>query len=372
MADFSQKVLTWFDQHGRKDLPWQQDINPYRVWVSEIMLQQTQVKTVIPYFQRFMQSFPTVLDLANATQDDVLMHWSGLGYYARGRNLHKAAGLVRDQYNEVFPESIDELIALPGIGRSTAGAILSIACKQSHPILDGNVKRVLARFYAVEGWTGNVVVQKQLWELAEQNLPKQNLSKKGIAKKQVNADYTQAMMDLGATLCTRTKPRCNECPLHVNCVALKQDAVKNFPTPKPKKVLPEKQTVMLILQNAKGEIFMQKRPPVGIWGGLWCFPQFDNKEEATQWLKDKTGVSLNNANALASFNHTFSHFKLAIHPHHIDLGIGAKNDLKNHKQTPINMGVMEADDSFWYNIKTEFNGGLAAPVQKLLQKLKGI
>ena len=218
-----------------------------------------------------------------------------------------------------------------------------------------------------------MAIQKQLWELAEKNLPIQNLSKQNLSKQnlQRNADYTQAMMDLGATLCTRTKPRCKECPLNADCVALKQDAVKKHPTPKPKKVLPEKQTVMLIIQNKKGEIFMQKRPPVGIWGGLWCFPQFDNQDDATQWLKDKTGVSLNNANALASFIHTFSHFKLAIHPHHIDLGIDVKNDLKNHKQTPINMGVMEADDSFWYNIKTEFNGGLAAPVQKLLQKLKG-
>lgn len=361
MANFSQKVLTWFDQHGRKDLPWQKDINPYRVWVSEIMLQQTQVKTVIPYFLRFMKSFPTVLDLANATQDEVLMHWSGLGYYARGRNLHKAAGLVRDQYGGVFPDCIDELESLPGIGRSTAGAILSIASKQSHPILDGNVKRVLARFYAVEGWTGKVAIQKQLWQLAALNLPPQGKKRE---QKQANANYTQAMMDLGATLCSRTKPRCSECPLNADCAALKQDDIKKYPTPKPKKVLPEKQTVMLILQNAKGEIFMQKRPPVGIWGGLWCFPQFDNQDDATQWLNDKIGVSLNNANALTSFNHTFSHFKLAIHPYHVDLG----KDLKNHKQTPLKIGVMEADDSFWYNIKTEFNGGLAAPVQKLLQE----
>jgi len=362
MTDFSQKILTWFDQHGRKDLPWQQDINPYRVWVSEIMLQQTQVKTVIPYFQRFMQSFPTVLDLASATQDDVLMHWSGLGYYARGRNLHKAAGLVRDEFEGVIPETLDTLEQLPGIGRSTAGAILSIACKQSHPILDGNVKRVLARFYAVEGWTGKVATQKQLWKLAEQNLPQLV----GLEEQQRNADYTQAMMDLGATLCTRTKPRCVECPLNTECVALKEDKVQHYPTPKPKKVLPEKQAIMLLMQNAKGEILMQKRPPVGIWGGLWCFPQFDDKENAAQWLKDQIGLSLNNASVIAPFNHTFSHFKLVIQPYHVNLG----GDLKNHKQTPLKLGVMEADDSFWYNITTEFNGGLAAPVQKLLKQLR--
>ncbi len=276
---------------------------------------------------------------------------------------------MRDEYDGVFPSSIDALESLPGIGRSTAGAILSIAYKQSHPILDGNVKRVLARFYAVEGWTGKVAIQKQLWQLAEQNLPNLGQEKgQGQEPKQTqkNADYSQAMMDLGATLCTRTKPRCTECPLDTECVALKQGNVQKYPTPKPKKVLPEKQTVMLILQNTKGEIFMQKRPPIGIWGGLWCFPQFDNQEDATQWLNDKTGFSLNNSNALTSFNHTFSHFKLAIHPYHLDLG----NDLKNSKQTPLKIGVMEADDSFWYNIKTEFNGGLAAPVKKLLTQLQ--
>lgn len=353
MSEFSEKVLTWFDEHGRKNLPWQLSINPYRVWVSEIMLQQTQVKTVIPYFERFMQSFPTVEVLANASQDEVLKHWSGLGYYARGRNLHKAAQMVRDQFDGKFPDDIDEIQNLPGIGRSTAGAILSIACKQSQPILDGNVKRVLTRFYAVEGWTGKAAVLKKLWSLAEQNLPTKS------SQSQRHADYTQVMMDLGATLCTRTKPKCEVCPLKSECKAFEQGNMQEYPTPKPKKVLPQKQTVMVVLQTGNDEVFMQKRPPLGIWGGLWCFPQFENKEEVSMWLREETSLSLDKADALKTISHTFSHYKLDIHP----LIISCK--------TPINLGVMEDDGKLWYNINTEFSGGLAAPVQKLLKLLKG-
>lgn len=359
MSKFSEKVLIWFDQHGRKDLPWQQNINPYRVWVSEIMLQQTQVKTVIPYFERFMQSFPTVEKLAAASQDDVLKHWSGLGYYARGRNLHKAAQMVCDQFDGVFPESIEEIQTLPGIGRSTAGAILSISCKQSQAILDGNVKRVLTRFYAVEGWTGKADVLKQLWSLAEQNLPDVSLDEQQYSHPQRNADYTQAVMDLGATLCTRSKPKCEACPLKEECKALKQGNVKDYPTPKPKKVLPQKQTVMLVIQNRDNDVFMQKRPPLGIWGGLWCFPEFDDQNQASMWLKEEKGLSMNKAKALDTISHTFSHYKLDIQPLIVEC------------KTPINLGVMEAGEKLWYNIDTEFNGGLAAPVQKLLKLLKG-
>jgi len=348
MTDFSNKVLKWFDQHGRKNLPWQLNINPYRVWVSEIMLQQTQVKTVIPYYNKFMQSFPDVQTLADANQDSVLKHWSGLGYYARARNLHKAAKQVSHDFDGNFPQTLDEMQSLSGIGRSTAAAILSISHNQAEAILDGNVKRVLCRVYAVEGWPGKSLVLKQLWKLAENVLPKKR-----------NADYSQAMMDLGATLCTRSKPQCCNCPLKSDCLALKQQRQMDFPEKKPKKALPEKNTVMLIIKNKEQAIFMQKRPPTGIWGSLWCFPQFDNKEQASEWLQQQYNESLESADSLATLSHTFSHFRLHIHPLIIE------------SKAPINLGVMENKDSLWYNVTTEFNGGLAAPVTKLIDILKG-
>lgn len=225
---FAERVLAWYDQHGRKHLPWQQNPTPYRVWISEIMLQQTQVTTVIPYYERFMHSFPDVLTLANASQDAVLKHWEGLGYYTRARNLHKAAQTIRDQHQGKFPHTLEEVEALSGIGRSTAGAILSLACGQAHAILDGNVKRVLARYHAIEGYPGQTAIQKQLWQHAEQHLPTTR-----------NAAYTQAMMDMGATLCTRSKPVCLLCPLKDDCTACRQGNPQDYPTPKPKKTLPE-------------------------------------------------------------------------------------------------------------------------------------
>jgi len=348
MKSFSIKVLAWFDQHGRKDLPWQHNINPYRVWVSEIMLQQTQVKTVIPYFEKFMLSFPNVQTLANANQDAVLKHWSGLGYYARARNMHKAAKMVCDEFSGIFPDDLESMQSLSGIGRSTAAAILSISSNQKEAILDGNVKRVLSRVFAVEGWPGKSDVLKKLWVIAEQTIPDTR-----------NADYTQAIMDLGATLCTRSKPRCNDCPLKADCLALQQGNQTDYPGKKPKKVMPKKETIMLIIKNHKHEVFMQKRPPTGIWGGLWCFPQFDKMKNAEEWLNTNYNTSLKQADSLPKLKHTFSHFHLHIQP----LIITLKNPIN------INMnksGVMEHDDSLWYNITTEFNGGLAAPVQTLL------
>ena len=347
MIQFSEKVLTWFDQHGRKDLPWQHDINPYRVWVSEIMLQQTQVKTVIPYFEKFMQSFPDVQALATADQDTVLKHWSGLGYYARARNMHKTAKRVCGEFAGIFPNNLDDMQSLSGIGRSTAAAILSISSNQKEAILDGNVKRVLSRVFTVEGWPGKSDVLKELWLLAEQTLPHTR-----------NADYTQAIMDLGATLCTRSKPRCEDCPLKADCLAYRQGNQTDHPGKKPKKMMPDKHTVMLIIKNKNQEVFMQKRPPVGIWGGLWCFPQFEEIELAKEWLSERYDVSPNEVNLLPKLKHTFCHFHLHIQP----LIVTVKN--------PINKSVMEHDDSLWYNITTEFNGGLAAPVQTLLKIVK--
>src|SRR5690606_34704110 len=253
---FQRAVLGWYDQHGRKDLPWQQQITPYRVWVSEIMLQQTQVSTVIPYFERFMHRFPDVQALARAPVDDVLHHWTGLGYYARARNLHKAAQKVAQEFAGEFPADIDALTSLPGVGRSTAGAIASLAMNLRAPILDGNVKRVLARFYAIDGYPGERAVEQQLWHHAENLTPHTRLR-----------EYTQVMMDLGATLCTRSKPRCDDCPLQKSCRAFADNSMHLYPGRKAKKALPTRRTWMLLLEDAEGRVLLEQRPPAGLWGG---------------------------------------------------------------------------------------------------------
>lgn len=357
-APFAQRVLIWFDQHGRKNLPWQDERTAYRVWISEIMLQQTQVNTVIPYFLKFMQRFPSLDALANAEQDEVLKYWSGLGYYARARNLHKAAQTIRDDYHGVFPDNLEAVVSLSGIGKSTAGAILSIAYQQSHAILDGNVKRVLARYYAIEGWTGSTAVQKQLWHYAEQLLPPAPLQQATSPQQgKRNQDYTQAMMDLGATLCTRSKPNCELCPLRADCQALQLGKVTDYPQAKPKKVIPERMTIMLILQNKQGEVLLEKRPPVGIWGGLWSFPQFEQSQQANDWLLDHYAISLEKAEYLAPRVHTFSHFRLKIQPCLVQI-------------ESIKQGIMEATGQLWYNTQTEFSGGLAAPITHLLKTIK--
>ncbi|MBT8440604.1 MAG: A/G-specific adenine glycosylase, partial [Gammaproteobacteria bacterium] len=255
---FSEKVLFWGKAHGRKDLPWQQQMTPYRVWVSEIMLQQTQVKTVIPYFEKFVENFPTIQQLAEANVDEVLHHWSGLGYYARARNLHKTAQTIASVYKGKFPEEIHEMEKLPGIGRSTAGAILSLSRGLYFPILDGNVKRVLARCFEVGGWPGKASVLKQLWQISEKVTPRQE-----------TASFNQSMMDLGSMVCTRGSPACDNCPLNNQCGAYKSGNWSNYPGKKPKKALPVKKTIMLLIKNDQGAILLQKRPPAGIWGGLW-------------------------------------------------------------------------------------------------------
>ncbi len=338
---FQQHVLAWFDQQGRKDLPWQKDITPYRVWLSETMLQQTQVATVIPYFNAFVEKFPTIDYLAQAPIDEVLHRWSGLGYYARARNLHKTAQLIVEQGR--FPDTLDELVALPGIGLSTAGAILSIAFKKSHPILDGNVKRVLARFKAVSGWPGNSHVNKQLWAISAHLTPVDRV-----------ADYTQAMMDLGATICTRSKPACENCPLEGQCLARITGTVAVLPTPKPAKTLPVKQLVFLLLSNNLNQILLEKRPPTGIWGGLWSLPEFDSIESAHNWCLTKN-VAFVDSQTLVTQRHTFSHYHLDYTP------VLMKTD------NPINF-VMEASQTVWYNAKQINTLGLPAPIKLLLQQ----
>jgi len=292
-------IVAWHKEHGRHDLPWQNTQNAYRIWVSEIMLQQTQVSTVIPYYQRFMDSFPTIDALANADNDDVMHHWTGLGYYARARNLHKAAKQIVEHHNGAFPTNFDDVLALPGIGRSTAGAILAFSQQQHLPILDGNVKRVLTRFYEVEGWYGKKAVETVLWDLAQSNTPKQHVD-----------TYTQAIMDFGATLCTRSRPSCELCPLQTDCGAFNNNRTNELPHGKPKVSKPTKQTVMLLIQNEQGETVLQKNPPSGIWGGLWCPPQIDDVSDVGQFAD----LSLQIKAVLPVLKHTFSHFHLEITP----------------------------------------------------------
>ena len=342
---FSQAVLAWYDQFGRKDLPWQQDMTPYRVWVSEIMLQQTQVATVIPYYERFMQLLPDVQSLAAAQADEVLHLWTGLGYYSRARNLHKTAQIVVNQHGGEFPASVEGLEALPGIGRSTAGAIASLSMGLRAPILDGNVKRVLARYHAVEGWPGEKVVHDRLWQVAEGYTPQQRFG-----------HYTQAMMDLGATLCTRSKPSCLLCPVQAGCEARRLGQPTGYPHSKPRKTLPVRQCLMPLLVNPQGDIWLQRRPDSGLWGGLWCPPQLDCQSELDELLAVK-GWRAERQQALEPLRHTFSHFHLDIQPL-----------LVHVVPSP---GVAEAGQ-VWYNLRQPSRLGLAAPVSKLLKRVEQI
>jgi A/G-specific adenine glycosylase len=344
-AIFAARVLDWFDQHGRTDLPWQRDIGPYRVWVSEIMLQQTQVKTVIPYFERFMAAFPTVESLAAAPEDSVLHLWTGLGYYARARNLHRAAQQVCTELGGKFPTTVELLCELPGIGRSTAGAIVSIAFRQRAVILDGNVKRVLARYRALAGWPGRSAVHAQLWQVADEYTPSQRV-----------ADYSQAMMDLGATLCTRAAPACERCPLAIDCEARLLGEQLAFPGKKPRKTLPVKSATLIMARASNGDIWLERRPSPGIWGGLWSFPEIPAPEQAVNWCLDRWGLEPATIQVWPEFRHTFSHYHLNIQPVEITL-------------PACPAGIMEAADQLWYNRVQPPEVGLAAPVASLLAKL---
>ncbi len=359
ISEFSQPLLEWYDQFGRHDLPWQQAINPYRVWVSEIMLQQTQVTTVIPYYQRFMQRFPQVGDLAAASQEEVLAHWAGLGYYARGRNLHKAAQQVVDKHQGQFPDDFEQILALPGIGRSTAGAILSISLQQRFPILDGNVKRVLSRYFAVQGWPGEKKVEAELWLKADQLTPDTRF-----------ADYTQAIMDLGATVCKRSKPLCAQCPVNKTCRALVEDRVAIFPYSKPKKEKPVKQAWFVLRLNDKGEILFHKRPQKGIWAGLWSFPEFDCRADADRYLQSGTTA----AKSLIEweyFRHTFSHYHLDIFPLICVEKAAANTGEKQIIKAAQEEAEYQSNEIKWVDMNALEQGVLAvpAPVNKMLSEL---
>ncbi|MFA6014141.1 MAG: A/G-specific adenine glycosylase [Gallionellaceae bacterium] len=342
-ADFSSRLISWQLVHGRHGLPWQ-GADAYQIWLSEIMLQQTQVTTVIPYFLHFIEVFPNIAKLAAATQEEVLANWSGLGYYARGRNLHRAAQIMVEKFHGEFPRNVEQILALPGVGRSTAAAICALAFQERRAILDGNVKRVLARYCGIAGWAGNKKIEEQLWQQAEALLPAREV-----------ATYTQALMDMGASVCTRSRPKCALCPVQNDCVALLTECTAKLPTPRPRKIVPEKHASFLLLLHGN-EILLEKRPGSGIWGGLWCLPQFDNEQEAIRWLQsDGYRPDQSILPALPPFTHIFTHFKLHIMPLLFRL---------THKPPQI-----QQSNSAWFGVEEALQAGIPTPVRKLLKQL---
>jgi A/G-specific adenine glycosylase len=339
-SSFAARLLQWFDRHGRKHLPWQHERTPYRVWISEIMLQQTQVTTVIPYYERFMARFPNVTALAAAPLDEVLHLWTGLGYYARARNLHRAAQAIVGEHAGVFPSDIEAVQALPGIGRSTAGAILALALDQHHPILDGNVKRVLARHYGVRGFPGELKVERELWQLAERCTPREH-----------TARYTQAIMDLGATVCVRSRPVCAACPHQTTCVANRDALQAVLPTPRPKKPRPARRAYALIARNDTGALLLERRPSSGLWGGLWTFPQFDSRDEALGWVQARFRCDVKKVAALAAYEHAFTHFDLTLFPLVVNVDAIRLQDEAN---------------AMWYDIGQPAQIGLGKPTADLI------
>ena len=336
-------LLPWFEKRGRRHLPWQSDPTPYRVWISEVMLQQTQVDTVAPYFARFIGRFPDVGTLAAASLDDVLHLWSGLGYYARARNLHRAAQEIIARHGGSLPETLPELMALPGIGRSTGGAILALAHRQRHPILDGNVKRVLARVFCVREWPGTADSSARLWRLAELCTPDGRI-----------AEYTQAIMDLGATVCTRANPSCDRCPLAASCGALAAGCVGQLPARRPRAAVRRlrRTHLVFVLQNG-AEVLLHQRAPQGIWGGLWAPPEFPDAAAARKWCASAFDVAPSAMRRLPTLRHTFTHFDLDIVPWALVL----PRESARVEQSPA---------SLWYKYRSPASIGLAAPIRKLI------
>jgi A/G-specific adenine glycosylase len=340
---FAARLMRWHRNHGRHDLPWQGTRDPYRIWVSEIMLQQTQVTAVIPYYQRFMQSFPTLASLANASSEAVMLHWSGLGYYSRARNLHAAAKIVQNEFGGQFPKTAETIATLPGIGRSTAAAIAAFAFAERAAILDGNVKRVLCRSFGIEGFPGESAVENRLWTLAESLLPKAGID-----------IYTQALMDLGATLCTRGKPKCETCPLAADCVAKGKNLISVLPTPRPKKSVPTRSTAMLVLMR-DDQILLELRLPSGIWGGLWSFPETKADADLDAICRQRFGARLESSTPMAPIRHGFTHFTLDIQP------VLCRVDKT--------VTVVAEPAYRWFSPRDLEEAGLPAPVKRVLQTL---
>jgi A/G-specific adenine glycosylase len=343
LSEFSALVVAWQQQQGRHDLPWQGTRDPYRIWVSEIMLQQTQVVTVIPYYQRFMARFPDVTTLASADEDTVLAHWSGLGYYARARNLHHAAQQVAEHPKARFPQDIAGLMALPGVGRSTAAAIAAFAYGHSQAILDGNVRRVLTRVFAVPGYPGNASVQNALWSLAESLVPTSHIEA-----------YTQGVMDIGATLCTQRQPRCGDCPLRQRCRAYLTGTVSRYPTPKPARPIPERAIRMLLIQRGE-RLLLERRPRGGIWGGLWSFPEAPMDEDPIASLEARWGMEALFQSALPPLRHAFTHYRLYIHPFFLSVG--------RHRSPAEDAGQL------WLDREDIAQAAVPTPVRKILKLL---
>ncbi|MGO9931626.1 MAG: A/G-specific adenine glycosylase [Steroidobacteraceae bacterium] len=345
---FSARLLDWFALHGRRHLPWQANPTAYRVWVSEVMLQQTQVAAVIPYYERFMARFPDLGSLAASPLDEVLHLWTGLGYYARARNLHACARVLAGRHGGEFPRDIAALIALPGIGRSTAGAILALSSGQRHPILDGNARRVLARVFGIAGNPGSSSVSAALWTQADACTPVANV-----------AQYTQAIMDLGATLCTRARPACKVCPLHAGCAAALEGRQAELPGRKPSRVRASREATLLIAHSgSKGSIavFVERRPASGLWGGLWSPPQFANEQDALSWCRKEIGEPGAQSHALPPINHAFTHFDLRLNP----LSVRCRPKTS----------VRDGEDRLWYPIDTPPRIGLPQPIRQLFERLR--
>ncbi|WP_222564120.1 A/G-specific adenine glycosylase [Novilysobacter antarcticus] len=340
---FAGRLLDWFDSHGRHDLPWQHPRSPYRVWLSEVMLQQTQVKTAAPYFERFVAALPSLPALAAAPLDDVLALWSGLGYYSRARNLHRAAQQCMSAHSGELPRDLDALLALPGIGRSTAAAILAQAWGDRHAILDGNVKRVLARFHGIEGWPRSPTIERQLWAVAEQHLPNDRL-----------ADYTQAQMDLGATICTRARPLCAKCPMAGDCVAYVHDRTAELPTRKPAKAVPRREARIMWLEDDDGRVLLQKRPPVGIWASLWTLPQAEDEIGMEAFIRDHVDGASGDGESLPPIAHAFSHYKLDLLP-------------RRWRGVALRTAVQDNDQLRWIAPASLSTLGIPAPIRRLLE-----
>jgi len=338
VTPLAEELLAWFERHGRKDLPWQSSPpNIYHIWLSEVMLQQTQVSTVIDYFNAFVIAFPDLSSLASASDDRVMAQWAGLGYYSRARNLHETAKIVCSKHEGYFPKNYNELIALPGIGPSTAGAILSLGSNLEAPILDGNVKRVLSRYHRVKGHYSKASVMKSLWELAASHTPSTR-----------NAEYTQAIMDIGATVCTPKNPSCDICPISTQCEAFLNDEQLFFPQKRIKKVSkPEKSLAFLVYINEQQEVFLNKRPAKGIWGGLWSFEECKDEESTIKKTIETHNKKAKVIRRLDRFKHSFTHYNLWIRPVLIDSPGGSNNYFK----------------------KGSILKGVPAPIKKIIQAL---